>query len=95
MAARLAKINRLIKRMKEAEQQAKSALQLVLTGNTGIKLLNSPELTFKELFLRIEKWPQRIPPGHRPKTETDFNALIAWAFAPPTMQVLAPPSPSV
>ena len=95
MAQRLAKINRLIKRMRETEQQAKSALQMVLTGNTGVKLLNSPELTFKALFDRIDPWPSRIPPSHRPKTAEDFNALIAWAFAPPKMQELAPPSPSV
>jgi hypothetical protein len=81
--ARLAKLQRLLKRLRQAEIEAKTTLQHVLTGGSGIQLLNDPRITFKKLFERIALWPRRIPPGRRPETDEEFNAFIGWVFLPP------------
>ncbi len=85
MAERIRRITVLLQRLQQAEMRAKLLLMHVVTGGTGLQLLNDPRATFRELFKRINEWPRRVKPGKFPETDEEFDEFIAWIFAPPGM----------
>lgn len=74
---------RLEARRDRLETAAKQQLQLLLAGGIGLSLLADPRLTFRRLFDRIEHWPPQVMPGRRPETDEEFDAFLAYIFAPP------------
>ncbi len=67
------------------EMQARFVLSQLLTSGQGFPLLSDWRFTFKKLFDRLKRWPRRVRPGHRPETDEDMNAFLAWIFEPPDL----------
>ena len=70
---------------RQVELQIKDAFMQLVTTGFGAGLLADPRLAFKRLFDRFRRWPRGIRPGHRPQTDSDIDALIAWFFEPPQL----------
>lgn len=77
-----AKAEAVLERMLRANQEARYQLQFLIAGGSGLVLSPDPKLTFRRIFERLECWPRQVPPGRTPDTEEDFDAFLAWVFAP-------------
>jgi hypothetical protein len=69
-------------RLLKLEREAKFQLQHLLAGGVGMTFMADPRLTFRRLFTRITAWPQGVRPGHKPQSDADIDAFLAWVFEP-------------
>lgn len=69
-------------RLARAHQQARFHVQHLVAGGTGFALEADPSATFASLFARLPKWPEGVPPGYTPASQSDFDSFFAWVFSP-------------
>lgn len=80
---RLAQLLELSQQKAAYERRVRDLLMVLLSGGFGFEVMGDPKLTFRRLFSRIRQWPSSIPPGQLPKSADDYDAFVAWIFAPP------------
>lgn len=69
-------------RWQKTARDMRFLLQHLIAGGVGLSLAPDPATTFAQLFADLAQWPARVPPGHRPASDADYDAFLRWVFRP-------------